>query len=71
MSANPIYHLKDCYFFEVPKALWRQGYQTLDDVPEFCEWGIPTFLTCKRLTKRWMGKSSFHNHLLSWKASTR
>ena len=32
---NPIYHLKDAYFFEVPKALWRQNWQTLEDVPEF------------------------------------
>ena len=41
MSANPIYHLKDCYFFEVPKALWRQGYQTLDDVPGFLRQAHP------------------------------
>ncbi len=41
MSANPIYHLKDCYFFEVPKALWRQGYQTLEDVPPFLRQGHP------------------------------
>jgi F-type H+-transporting ATPase subunit a len=32
---NPIYHLKDAYFFEVPKPLWRQNWQTLDDVPAF------------------------------------
>jgi F-type H+-transporting ATPase subunit a len=32
---NPIYHLKDAYYFEVPKALWRQNWQTLDDVPAF------------------------------------
>lgn len=32
---NPIYHLKDAYYFEVPKPLWRQGWQTLDDVPAF------------------------------------
>ena len=38
---NPIYHLKDCYFFEVPKALWRQGWQTLDDVPQFLRNGRP------------------------------
>jgi F-type H+-transporting ATPase subunit a len=38
---NPIYHLKDCYFFEVPKALWRQGWKTLDDVPQFLRDGRP------------------------------
>ena len=32
---NPIYHLKDAYYFEVPKALWRQNWKTLDDVPTF------------------------------------
>jgi F-type H+-transporting ATPase subunit a len=38
---NPIYHLKDCYFFEVPKAMWRQGWKTLDDVPQFLRDGHP------------------------------
>jgi F-type H+-transporting ATPase subunit a len=38
---NPIYHLKDAYFFEVPKALWRQNWQTLDDVPQFLRDGRP------------------------------
>jgi len=38
---NPIYHLKDCYFFEVPKALWRQGWKTLDEVPQFLRDGRP------------------------------
>ena len=32
---NPIYHLKDAYFFEVPKAFWPRAWQTLDDVPAF------------------------------------
>ncbi len=32
---NPIYHLKDAYYFEVPKPMWRQGWETLDDVPAF------------------------------------
>jgi len=41
MSANPIYHLKDCYFFEVPKALWRHGWRTLEDVPAFLRQGSP------------------------------
>jgi F-type H+-transporting ATPase subunit a len=38
---NPIYHLKDAYFFEVPKALWRHNWRTLDDVPEFLRAGRP------------------------------
>ena len=36
---NPIYHLKDSYFFEVPKAMWRQGWKNLDDVPAFLREG--------------------------------
>ena len=32
---NPIYHLKDAYFFEVPKAFWTRDWQTLDEVPAF------------------------------------
>jgi F-type H+-transporting ATPase subunit a len=32
---NPIYHLKDAYFFEVPKPLWRRDWQTLEEVPMF------------------------------------
>jgi F-type H+-transporting ATPase subunit a len=35
MSANPIYHLKDAYYFEVPKPLWRHDWKRLEDVPEF------------------------------------
>ena len=38
---NPIYHLKDCYFFEVPKAMWRHGWKTLDEVPQFLRDGHP------------------------------
>jgi F-type H+-transporting ATPase subunit a len=38
---NPIYHLKDAYYFEVPKAMWRQGWKTLDDVPQFLRDGRP------------------------------
>jgi F-type H+-transporting ATPase subunit a len=32
---DPIYHLKDCYFFEVPKSLWRQGWTDMDQVPQW------------------------------------
>jgi len=56
MSANPIYHLKDCYFFEVPKALWRQGYQTLDDVPEFLRVGHPDISDVQTFNQAMDGK---------------
>jgi len=32
---DPIYHLKDCYFFEVPKALWRQRWMEMEQVPQW------------------------------------
>jgi len=32
---NPIYHLKDSYFFEVPRSFWRHNWQSLEDVPPF------------------------------------
>lgn len=35
--ADPILHIKDSYFFEVPKILWRPSYRSLQDVPEFLQ----------------------------------
>ena len=33
--SSAVLHIKDGYFFEVPKALWRRHYTSLDQVPEF------------------------------------
>jgi F-type H+-transporting ATPase subunit a len=33
--SSPVLHIKDGYFFEVPKFLWRQHYQSANDVPQF------------------------------------
>ncbi len=33
--ADPILHIKDSYFFEVPRFLWRPQYTSLNDVPPF------------------------------------
>jgi len=33
--SDPILHIKDGYFFEVPKALWRADYKSMEDVPAF------------------------------------
>jgi F-type H+-transporting ATPase subunit a len=33
--ANSVLHIKDGYFFEVPKMLWRVDYQSMDEVPAF------------------------------------
>jgi F-type H+-transporting ATPase subunit a len=53
---NPIYHLKDCYFFEVPKALWRQGWKTLDDVPAFLRNGRPDITDVAEFNQAMDGK---------------
>jgi F-type H+-transporting ATPase subunit a len=37
--ADPILHIKDGYYFEVPKALWR--YRSIDDVPQFIRQAHP------------------------------
>jgi hypothetical protein len=29
--ANSVLHIKDGYFFEVPKMLWRVNYRSLDE----------------------------------------
>jgi F-type H+-transporting ATPase subunit a len=33
--ASPVLHIKDGYFFEVPKFLWRHEYTSLEQVPAF------------------------------------
>jgi F-type H+-transporting ATPase subunit a len=33
--ADAILHIKDTYYFEVPKMLWRHNYQSLEEVPKF------------------------------------
>lgn len=32
--ASPILHIKDAYYFEVPRALWKSNRQTRDEFPE-------------------------------------
>jgi len=57
MSAhNPIYHLKDAYFFEVPKALWRQDWRTLEDVPQFLRDGRPDITDVAEFNQAMDGK---------------
>ena len=53
---NPIYHLKDAYFFEVPKALWRQNWQTLDQVPQFLRAGRPDITDVAEFNQAMDGK---------------
>lgn len=32
--ANPILHIKDSYYFEVPKFLWPKNYDSVADFPD-------------------------------------
>lgn len=56
MSANPIYHLKDCYFFEVPKAFWRPHWKRLEDVPAFLRDGHPEVTEVSAFNEAMAGK---------------
>ena len=53
---NPIYHLKDAYFFEVPKAMWRQNWQSLDEVPQFLRDGRPDITDVAEFNQAMDGK---------------
>ncbi|WP_237229064.1 F0F1 ATP synthase subunit A [Rubinisphaera sp. JC750] len=33
--ASPVLHVKDAYYYEVPKTLWPRDYKSLDEVPQF------------------------------------
>jgi F-type H+-transporting ATPase subunit a len=33
--ADPIFHIKDSYYFELPQACWQYDYKSLEEVPEF------------------------------------
>ena len=35
MAANPVFHIKDSYFFDVPKVLWQHQFKSLDEVPQY------------------------------------
>jgi F-type H+-transporting ATPase subunit a len=35
--ADAILHIKDCYYFEVPKVLWPAKYESLDQLPKTLE----------------------------------
>jgi F-type H+-transporting ATPase subunit a len=39
--ASPILHIKDAYYFEVPKKLWQHHYSSLEEVPGFLREGHP------------------------------
>ena len=39
--ADPLLHIKDAYYFEVPRALWPHHYESLDQVPQFLRTAHP------------------------------
>ena len=53
---NPIYPLKDCYFFEVPKALWKRNWRTLDEVPAFLTAAHPDITDVAAFNEAMSGK---------------
>lgn len=53
--ADPILHIKDSYFFEVPRFLWRPVYHSKSDVPGFLVKAHPTS-TPKEFTDAMAGK---------------
>ncbi len=53
--ASPVLHIKDGYFFEVPKALWRADYDSMQEVPEFLREAHPE-ATLEQFNKAMDGK---------------
>jgi F-type H+-transporting ATPase subunit a len=54
--ASPILHIKDAYYFEVPKKLWRHHYESLDEVPKFLREGHPEVRDPKEFADALHGK---------------
>lgn len=58
--ADPILHIKDAYYFEVPKVLWPAHYESLDDLP-------PTLAFLKKEAEEGHHSIDEVNHELSGK----
>jgi F-type H+-transporting ATPase subunit a len=54
--ASPILHIKDSYYFEVPKKLWQHHYQSLEEVPRFLREGHPDIKDPKAFEEALHGK---------------
>lgn len=52
---SDILHIKDAYYFDVPKFLWRHQYTSLDQVPTFLREGHP-HATVEDFNKELSGK---------------
>jgi F-type H+-transporting ATPase subunit a len=53
--ASSVLHIKDGYFFEVPKMLWPRHYTNLDKVPEFLRVAHPN-ATVEEFSRELSGK---------------
>jgi F-type H+-transporting ATPase subunit a len=54
--ADPIFHVKDSYFFHVPKCLWHYHWQQLSDVPEFLRNQYPEIKDPEQFNEAMAGK---------------
>ncbi len=54
--ADPVLHIKDGYFFEVPKFLWSHPFETVDAVPEFLRKEAPEGATVDYFNHELAGK---------------
>lgn len=54
--AEPILHIKDSYFFEVPKQLWHPKYESMLDVPDFLKAAHPEITDVKEFEHAMAGK---------------
>ena len=53
---NPIFHIKDGYFFEVPKFLWQHHWHKLSDVPGWLTHAYPDVLNVAEFNNAMAGK---------------
>ncbi len=53
---DPILHIKDSYFFEVPKFIWHPHYQKLEDVPPWVRNSAPEVTDVNQFNEALAGK---------------
>jgi F-type H+-transporting ATPase subunit a len=54
--ADPVLHIKDSYFFEVPKFMWHPKYKSMLDVPDFLEAAHPEITDAAEFEHAMAGK---------------
>lgn len=56
MASDPILHLKDSYFFQVPKWMWHHHWQRLSEVPSYVRAEHPEVTDVHRFNEAMAGK---------------